>query len=301
MFRNTYFSLIVLGLFCVNSANANMSGSASNASSQAALGGALNAAQAGYFWSMCGPHNGWACALGAMASANAAMSFATSKKQAKTAADLSCNAIQACNSVNDLIGGNLDLPGENGSFGSGSSGFNNNNYKEFINQVNELDLAARNLQNQLAQKGYQYDPATGSVSSPDGTSYSSSDFSSPESMSSLGMDQNSINEVLKGTHAYGEVKKKGLIDKLKLKGFDSFGGSGNSSYANTNTDNGINPALRDLMKQMNGTNGKARDISSAGLSKRLANGDKIGVSGDDIFKILSRKYSDKRKEKAFLP
>lgn len=149
--------------------------------------------------------------------------------------------------------------------------------------------------------GVKFDPKTGKITTPDGKTYSASDFSSAAAMKAAGFSDADINGAL------GKVAKleKDALDKLKKiesaigkAGFDE-GGGGGAFAKNGSESSGANDA------NVSGLSGSAGSLprdpagsSVAGLSK-MYNGEPIGISQDSIFSMMNRRYKIKEKQDSF--
>lgn len=141
----------------------------------------------------------------------------------------------------------------------------------------------------------------GSVTTPDGKTYSAKDFASEEAMRAAGLsagDAKTLAGLLKGSPlaaASADLEKMNADAKLKESSLNAgFGsnGSGSSSDSRTLGSDGLN-------KLGNKDDGKNRKPATAGLVKNF-NGESIGVAGEDIFVMMNRRYKLKVSQDSFI-
>ncbi len=145
-----------------------------------------------------------------------------------------------------------------------------------------------------------YNPKTGAFTVGDKT-YSSADLSSAASMASAGLPKGAIDGALA---ANAEAEKKALAKLEKVKatkenGYEEGGGSGGGSAVATASDEEGSSAQDSSGKMQRSISAETSAASVAGLSKNF-NGEAIGVAGDNIFSMVSRRYKLKDSQEAFL-
>jgi hypothetical protein len=149
----------------------------------------------------------------------------------------------------------------------------------------------------LKQFGVGFDPKKNEITLPNGKSINVADATNPVALANAGV---SAAEFKKAMDLANATAKKIETEKIgastATNGFES-GGSGSAATTASPIDSEIsNLAAGGVAAKI------ARDpaFSVAGMSKNY-NGDNIGVSGDDIFSMMARKYREKHNKEAFLP
>lgn len=149
--------------------------------------------------------------------------------------------------------------------------------------------------------GYKLDPKKKMIITPDGKQIPVGSLSTPEGLSKAGISPSAMK--------YGMEKAKKLEDEAmkkvtsKLAGFDE-GGGGSSAQLNAkmeepSLDLGSDPSSAGAGQGGSAAQDQGRNLASvAGLTKTY-NGDPIGVSRDDIFQMMTRRYKVKEKQDAF--
>lgn len=139
------------------------------------------------------------------------------------------------------------------------------------------------------KNGVKYDPKTGKFTLPDGKVMGPSDIGSKDAATAAGV---SAGDFDKAMAKIAELEKKNAAAKLAGSGdagVDSGGGGG--SLTPPPADMTEDAALRGALRE---------PTSVAGMAKNF-NGDMIGVSGDDIFKMMARRYKQMDSKDSFLP
>jgi len=142
----------------------------------------------------------------------------------------------------------------------------------------------------------------GSITAKNGKTYTADNFKDAASMAAAGMSPSDINlasNMMKGMGSGSLDPKKDLAGMANGSGFGSgFGDDAASRAAAAAAVNGTNGSLGKDKEDADAA--KKRAIASAeGLSKDF-NGELIGVSGDDIFKMMNRRYKLKTAQDSFL-
>lgn len=166
------------------------------------------------------------------------------------------------------------------------------NIKDALKNLNSFASSS------AAGKGLFKTDKDGNIITKDGKVYTPENFSSVKAMMDAGMSEVDAKELFAGLSKNNvAVDAKDILAKEKIKGFDTsaafkeptgvggFSSAVNSSVLNGNIDIG----------------GKAsREPATAeGLAKGF-NGELIGVAGDDIFKMMNRRYKLKTAQDSFI-
>jgi hypothetical protein len=245
-----------------------------------------NAEQGDSFVKKCTGSAWYYCAMAALAFTQAAMALkgASDSNKTKTASD--CTGPYCGGGVSDGIDpGSGNGYGSNGGIVTGDT----------LGDPDQTDILGR-IQNDvnknladLGKKGYSYDPKTNSVDTPNNGSVPVSAFSSPSGMKGLGLSDAEIADVQK-------VAAAGLKAASKYAGsadYDSAGGGGGlRNKGSSDEDEAVNGF--DMNKYLAGlTAHKKNSRGVAGLEKNYGS-DQIGVSQDNIFKMIHRRYEAKK-------
>lgn len=154
----------------------------------------------------------------------------------------------------------------------------------------------------LKQAGVNFDTTTGIATLPNGKTISPSDTSNPAAIAAeTGMSQSDYKGILAKA---AELEKKAIADAQKSgtaytasNGFD--GGSGGAGL--NPLDAAADPAAA-AAAALAAKRAPANASGKAGVAgmARNYNGDMIGVAGDDIFQMMTRRYQEKVKNQSFL-
>ena len=269
--------------------------SSSNASKDNKMGqalnmvtGAVNFGVGAYYASECGPHNGMACAMSAMFFLMGAQNMMQASAQGKSGGQAS-GAVYATD------------------IGLGGSGYDPG-IAERMSADPELkagtDWAASVSQ---GKAGFTYDPKTNTVTTAKGTKIKGSDLGNSSALAAAGVPKAAI-DLMNSSQVDALAKAQQKIDKLGLNklntnvvageessGGGGSGGSGSSGAGGDAAGYGVAGA---------GAHGAGLGIDRdpaqiAGMQKNY-NGEPIGVSGDSIFKMMTRRYKVKESQSTFL-
>ncbi len=162
--------------------------------------------------------------------------------------------------------------------------------------------SAQKISDGLAKQGYKFDPATGKVTTPNG-SFNASSLSSPAAMAKAGFTPEQIK-----SFADFSKKMEGLNEKV-AKAFGQGSGLAGSDFSGGGEDSSAAEAALGSESDFAGANFQFRNPAAglnpngsrgvAGLQKQL-DGVTIGVSGDNIFEMISRSYSKQSAQNLFL-
>lgn len=159
-------------------------------------------------------------------------------------------------------------------------------------------ISVNDVRNALAKKTstpYKVNP-DGSITTSDGKTYKASDFASEDAMKAAGIPASvasAVAKMLKSNALASAAKDLEQLNshKLSLASGLSTTSSGSSNDAN-------NSAI-DALKLGSKDDNKTRTPANAGLVKNF-NGESIGVSGDDIFIMMNRRYKLKISQDTFI-
>lgn len=135
-----------------------------------------------------------------------------------------------------------------------------------------------------------------SVTLPNGKKVASSAFSSADSMKDAGFsgsDISNVQDFLKNEAPKAIAAAHAKIGSLTN---DVGGGGGSASSAGAGSGGGYGDGG---MSKIGKGAGAKKDAGVSGMSKKLG-GDNIGVSGDDIFEMITRRYQARDKADTFL-
>ena len=208
--------------------------------------------------------------------------------------------------------GNPETNDNTSSGGPGTDGGLPNPTQEIVVDDERLPPTPENFEN-LVKKGGggEIDPKTGTITLPNGQKYSPSDLDKPEfqkfmnspAMADFKKDMAGIEDQV--ASAMGE---EGMLDDTGTDGAtDSSnpmagGGGGFSGYAGgggLGSAHGASGGGRGLSSANSAGKGKKDGQAVAGMSVKRGK-DRIGVSQDNIFYMIHRRYQKKRKKQHFI-
>ncbi|MCB0390722.1 MAG: hypothetical protein KDD58_05515 [Bdellovibrionales bacterium] len=157
----------------------------------------------------------------------------------------------------------------------------------------ELNAAIQKLKGDIDKSGYDLNLEKQTVTDPNGTETSLS----------------SLNDMLSNGTGLSESEYADLKDKMKKisdkvnadykvssMGFDGGGGGGGSLGQFNFEGLDSNSMLDDYLKRLR----QGRKPAAVAGMQRVVNGEAIGVAGDDIFKMVRRRYQSKRDANIFI-
>lgn len=153
-----------------------------------------------------------------------------------------------------------------------------------------------NLLKPVKELGYSVDLKKGTVTDPDGKTYSAANLSSAAAMSAAGIDP-SFEDDMKKILKEAEKKvtgKKSSDGSMFDEGMSVGGGSGAGAAASPDY-----AAL--MMGEKSRGEGLNRDPAQVAGLKTNFNGEPIGVSADSIFGIIERRYDFHKTHGSFIP
>ena len=252
----------------------NIHNSANEGANAEMIGAAVNGVVGAGLMAYCATCTGschWACAMGAMALAQAATNFLMAGASEETA-----DASQ--------FGGGINTDGgyQTPTFDTGDLSPEENTALADFKRLNVPGKIK-----ELEDKGYKVND-DGTVTTPAGT-FPASSFGSAGGISALGED---------GDKAMSTVDKlaKAAKDKYRVVAMGTGGGGGGSGFSAG--DYKYESPLGSYLDALKNKGKKRKPASVAGMNK-VVGGTKIGVAADDIFKMIHRKYQQKRKMNTF--
>jgi hypothetical protein len=150
--------------------------------------------------------------------------------------------------------------------------------------------------------GATYDKKTGILTTPSGQTYKASDFNSPQSMAAAGISPSVIDQVSDMVKKIEKDATKKADKALAKAGASSeesaLGGGGGSGFTAGSGGDGATgyPGAAGLAKEKLGVNRDPAQV--AGMQKNY-NGEPIGVAGDSIFNMMTRRYRVKESQSSF--
>lgn len=246
-------------------------------------------AQEGTAWTkklseQCSGMNFVYCAMAVLSAVQVGMSIADALKSKKTA-----DASKCVGAYCDSSGSNNSLGTTGPTGGSFATGTLSPSPDEEI--LGRIQKDVNSQLASLAKDGYTYDSKTNSVNTPNGNVPASA-LGSAEGLKSLGMTDADLNKLEKIQDAVRQELQKKSGKYAGSDSFDGAGGGGSSSKPGPGYDDkdkrfDMNAYLAGLSKK----DGANRGV--AGLEKKYGS-DQIGVAGDDIFKMIHRRYQAKK-------
>lgn len=147
------------------------------------------------------------------------------------------------------------------------------------------------------EKGFKFDMKNGKLTTPDGKEIPFSDINSGAAASSGSAGFTAGNLAKAKKHANKLAKDAMAKYNVGTMGFDKGGGGGSAGYGGGEDGTAEDP-LAAYLKSLNKKKGR-KPASVAGMKRRFGN-DYIGVSADNIFKMIHRRYKKKRDAKEFI-
>jgi hypothetical protein len=206
-------------------------------------------------------------------------------------------------------GGNPNDPssfavGDGSSSGSASGG-GGPQFSNFNGGIANVIRANEQIIDELKSKGYNLSSDYKYISTPDGKQIPTSALASPAALENQGFSSQSVGQAFA---AIDNAKNKmNLANDLNKYGFGYSGGSGAGwKQAGKRGTSNKGPDYNKMFNQFLNKDKKgakqARGVAAAaGLSKKLSNGENIGVAADNIFHMVHRRYQKKTAEKSFMP
>lgn len=144
------------------------------------------------------------------------------------------------------------------------------------------------MKNQLGEAGYSIDPNTGNIRMPNGKTINSKDLNNPAALAAAGLSSSEIEGIQK---AMNELNKNAAAIAAKANNLDLSEDVGGGRVAGPGSGGGGSSG--GFGSDPYGTTASRRDVASegvAGLSRVTSTGDHIGVAGDNIFQMVTRRY-----------
>ena len=219
----------------------------------------------------------WLITMGYATVAQGALSFMQGGHNNKTGAYAGMTSAAVDAYGYDSFDNNLDL----GPYGYNKDSQNLKEYKAGISALKTLE-----------EKGYKVGK-DGSITFPDGSTLAGG-FSSAALGTKLGLSKDDIKKLDANT-------KKTVASSLKKAGKMGFMASSRRGSSRPSKGYDIDAELDSLLGRGKKTQKKnQRKVANVAGMYRMHKGEKIGVSGDNIFKMISRRYDLKKKQKAFI-
>lgn len=239
------------------------------------------ATESAQHFSSCSSHNKTQCVLGALKAGMAALSMAQASTHASTASDATTSS-----TATDGLGTDSSTAASTYSYSDDGT-------------YAEASASLAKLENCVS--GSCLNTKTGTITTADGKSYKVSDFSSESSMANAGIPSGAIaglGDYQKNLES--KIQKK--MDTLKLgalsktNGLDEGGSGGGANKATAEADAASAAAAAMVARNNLADKREAMDLS--GLSKNY-NGEPIGVSAQNIFTMITRRYKLKESQDSF--
>lgn len=197
-------------------------------------------------------------------------------------------------------GKNKDSSGQNAGVAGTAQGYGSSPYVDDYNTGGSLTPSADGVPTtvtkamaDVAKVGVKYDPKTGTITLPNGKTMNTGDLTNKDAMSNAGVSSGEFAKAM----AMAASLEKTAADKVEKMGAhtaamgfaEGGGGAGNNSNRSDSEASG------------SGGDRKPADAKASVVGMRKGyNGDMIGVAGDTIFGMMSRRYMQKSQEQGFL-
>lgn len=276
-----------------------------SSSSMQYLTAGVNGAAAAMYGAKCGSKNYWACAMSAISAVGAVQSLQSARGSNTAGMQLagfdpslygggmpggSGGTDQWGNPIDTGVGGVGDTGGT-GATGAGGTGIG---LGSTIPQVVARDIAQ--AKNALDRSGVKISPDGKTMTTPDGRKFDlSRGAGSSDDLLAMGLTQAEANLAMADGRAIAKKANEKYKQMAQLPGAGGGGGGGRAVAAEGGGDPfaGFDPFARERAAR----NRKKAKVS--GLTKKLGS-DNIGVAGDDIFEMVTRRYKARDEQNAFL-
>jgi hypothetical protein len=248
-----------------NRGSGGASQAAKGAAAQQAIAMGMSLAMAGYFYSQCSSTNKWACVFAALSAAQAA-SLALSSKTNSGVADQLASRDQSYAFNDGVTGANND-----GTSSGGTS----------------VMADAQKIMAEMSEKGYKVSPDGKTMTFPDGRSVATSAITDEGALSSAGFSESDI-QAGRATLAAGVSKANDKMRAVQMTA-EGGGGGGGGSGRSVADDGSGGPGKGHGGNFNFGQKKDPKKPNLSGMSKNFGS-DKIGVAGDDIFEMITRRY-----------
>jgi hypothetical protein len=259
------------------------------------VSGAANLYQAQQEAAACGPHNTYSCVMSAVHFGMGVLNFAQAGAQGSTARQ---------------AGGTYSLTDTLGSDPYASTtltgGYDPNAaLKDPAVRDAETYIAKMSGTEVPAGSPFVYNPKTNTITTASGKTVKTSDLSSAAAMAAAGIPQNVIDATTSSEkQIYADAMKK--IAKYKVAGGGSAeesaggGGGGWGTGAGDGSGNGSGVAGSRGVAGVGGAHsGLGHDPTNLAGMQKDYHGEPIGVAGDSIFKMMTRRYKVKESQRSF--
>lgn len=269
---------------------ASITDSSSGASKENKMGQILNIAVGGMnfavganFAKQCGPHNGYACAMAGLHFLMGAQNMMQASAQGKSGGQ-AMGTVYATDIGLDGSGYDPDAANLLGNDPEIKAG------KEFAAAVGR------------GEAGFTYDPKTNTLTTAKGNKIKGSDLNSSSAMEAAGVPKgliDALNASAKDVEARAMKKVGKLGLNTNIAGEEgSSGGGGGSGGSSADSASGAYAGYG-----AGGSGAKLgidRDPAQVAGMQKNYNGEPIGVAGDSIFKMMTRRYKVKESQSTFL-
>ncbi len=246
----------------------------------------VSGAAAGMYASRCSPYSVWNCVFAGMAAIGAVQSLQSAKGAKNAGMQLS-----GFDPSLDVGAGGVG----DGTAGTGTGTTGTGGLDSTIPQAVARDLAQ--VRNSLEKSGVKMSPDGKSMTTPDGRTFDMSKGAgnSEQDLMAMGFSQSEAAAALADSRAIGKKVDEKFKQMSQLAGAGGGGGGRAVAAAEGGGDPfaGFDPFARERAAR----NRKKAKVS--GLTKKLGS-DNIGVAGDDIFEMVTRRYKARDEQNAFL-
>lgn len=280
--------------YVMPSGGGNASSSGSNTSGKQAMGAIMNIAAGGMYAGICSscPDGGcWACPMIPLAMAAASGLGSASGKSGSAGIDMagfdpSAGGIGAgSDGAIDPLTGQPTASGAGGGIPRGSPA---------------ITKGLQDLKNQLTKVGVKISPDGKTMTTPDGRKFDMSNGGgngSKEDLMAMGMTAAEADAAMA---ASGKFAKEYASKFAQMKQLDGAGGGGGGRSTASDVAAGSGGAADMYGWDRDARNRNARNKNKiSGLTKKFGD-DTIGVSGDNIFEMVTRRYKARDEKNDFL-
>lgn len=255
-----------------------------------ATGAAANASLGATMLSECQSKDGSrvSCAIAAASFLQAGLHAMQAMKSAKAEEESRAREYGAYDSPN--FDPKLYSSGQGYTPGTNAKGTGSGSYQPLISKLQDTINKTNLGKLELSKLGYKAN-ADGSVTTPEGNVIPGSALASAQGLSGLGMSEEAIREMQeKAKIAHEEASRDMRVIPM---GIEAGGGGGGGFKLSRESDDAGGAGALPRVPQLQGDQQKTRSL--AGMKKNVGN-EAIGVSVDNIFQMIHRRFAEMRKK-----
>lgn len=276
-----------------------------SSSSMQYLTAGVNGVAAAMYGAKCGSQNYWACAMSAISAVGAVQSLQSARGANSAGMQLSGfdpsqygGGLPGGTGGTDQYGNPIDTGVGSGgdTGGTGTTGTGGTGLGSTIPQAVARDIAQ--AKNALDKSGVKISPDGKTMTTPDGRTFDlARGAGSTDDLLAMGLTQGEAAQAMADGRAIAKKANEKYKQMAQLPGAGGGGGGGGRAVAAESGGGdpfaGFDPFARERAARNRGK------VKVSGLTKKLGS-DTIGVAGDDIFEMVTRRYKARDEQNSFL-